>query len=272
MKAQYLRYGRRVWTSLERVIASGHARERAFSDWINLTLDAYLSLTDNFARKGTNDPGDLDGPYEERYAATAAKYNREEMLALVQAYLDLAVAVDKHGVDVLGEIYTKCIHPSEGKYVTQQELVDHVAQLRLRAGMRVLDPCCGSGTMLIEAGKVADVELHGEDNDPVCARMCALNLLLFRFRGEVREGNSLGLKFVREWRIAKGQISEHEICAKAADQETRAVARDRPSKGHESDSSRIREARLQGDEGSGYEVLALHGRRRCELTHDAARR
>ena len=45
MKNLFLPYGRRVWTSLEKVIANGHPRDAVFSEWINLMLDAYLSLS-----------------------------------------------------------------------------------------------------------------------------------------------------------------------------------------------------------------------------------
>lgn len=272
MNTPYLRYGRRVWTSLEKVIARGHPKHEVFTDWIDLMLDAYLSLTDNFARKGKNDPDDLDGPYEDRYAATAARYDRKDMLALVQAYLDLAVGVERQGSDVLGEIYTTCIRPGHAKYFTPQRAAEHVSQLGLRVGMCVHDPCCGSGTMLIEAGKVADVELLGEDSDPVCARMCALNLVLFHFRGQVREGNSL--KFVREWRIAKGHLSEHgRGDEEARDQGAAELAPERSSGRRGSDTPHPRETRLHGEQAPGDEVVApvlLGGRR--ELAHTAARR
>lgn len=207
MKSLHLRYGRRVWTSLQKVIARGHPTEMVFSDWINLTLDAYLSLTENFARKGNNDPETLDGPYEERYAATATKYGREELLALVQAYLDLAVEIETQGGDALGELYKECVKDQPDTVPTSEQIRKRIKHLDLRSGMLVHDPCCGSGTLLLEAGKIADVELHGEDRDPLCARMCALNLVLFKCRGQVREGDAV--RFVREWRIAKGQISEH---------------------------------------------------------------
>jgi hypothetical protein len=272
MKDLLLPYSRRVWTSLEKVIANGHPRETVFADWISLMLDAYLSLTENLARKGTNDPEDLDGPYEERYAATAAKYRHQDLLALVQAYLDLAIGVAMHGGDVLGELYSKCITNRRKTYLTPHELRNKVELLALRPGMHVQSRRCGSGTLLIEAGKIADVDLRGEDSDPVCARMCALNLVLFGFRGVVREGDTD--KCVREWRIAKGHVSEHgRGDEEARNQGAGSLERPRPSRRRGSDSSRPRKAGLCGKQVAGDEAVAplLRGGRR-ELAHHAARR
>jgi len=60
-----------------------------------------------------------------------------------------------------------------------------------------LDPCCGSGVMLVEAIKTMNNEvidsslICGQDIDLTCVKMCALNLLFFNVNGYVVWGDCL---------------------------------------------------------------------------------
>ncbi|HET6883749.1 MAG TPA: N-6 DNA methylase [Pirellulales bacterium] len=56
----------------------------------------------------------------------------------------------------------------------------------------VSDPCCGTGRMLLEAAKVNPrVELVGQDLDPRCAKITAINLGLRSRYGWVICGNTI---------------------------------------------------------------------------------
>jgi SAM-dependent methyltransferase len=60
---------------------------------------------------------------------------------------------------------------------------------------RVLDPCCGSGRMLLAAAEInRHWEFVGQDIDVRCVRMCALNLAFRNLYGYVIHGNTLALE------------------------------------------------------------------------------
>lgn len=221
-RARDLSVGRDVWKPLEKVINRGHDRHRVFSAWLDLMLTAHLSLTDNLKSQGAGfDLAALDGPYEERYRALVSEWadtkpRGERVIDLMaDAYGALIAETERERRDVLGEIYMACISYGEhGQFFTPHSLGGVMASvLGLENGARVLDPTCGSGTLLIEAGKTnPTLHLTGYDLDSRCARMCALNLLLFGFQGRVREGNSLIGEFYRQWDVLPGgAIFEQEF-------------------------------------------------------------
>ena len=57
----------------------------------------------------------------------------------------------------------------------------------------VLDPCCGSGRLLIAAGKTSAVRhnLYGIDILPICVKMAVVNVFLNGQQGEVICANGL---------------------------------------------------------------------------------
>ena len=64
----------------------------------------------------------------------------------------------------------------------------------------VLDPTCGSGRILLTAGrKQPDALFVGQDKDPLCARMTALNCCFLNLDAYVVQGNSLTVEFQRAW-------------------------------------------------------------------------
>lgn len=72
----------------------------------------------------------------------------------------------------------------------------HVAWALLRLACptpprAILDPCCGSGTLLLEAGSLwPGVGLHGADIDPERARCTRENLAASDLTGEIRVGDA----------------------------------------------------------------------------------
>src|SRR5688572_23960203 len=59
-------------------------------------------------------------------------------------------------------------------------------------GTTVYDPACGSGRTLLAAGKVNPRRTFvGQDRDPRCVHMAAINLALYGLHGRVIQGNTL---------------------------------------------------------------------------------
>jgi type I restriction-modification system DNA methylase subunit len=211
-----LHKGREVWRPLEKVISRGYSRDRVFHDWLDLMLAAHLSATDNRKRGSEK----WDGVYEDRYMEIVRRYaddrpKGERVIDLfAQAYGELVKETAATESDVLGEIYQAMITFGEhGQFFTPAHISGMMAQMaNIRDGERVLDPTCGSGIMLIEASKVNPrAQFYGFDLDPRCAKMCALNMVLFGLHAVVRWGDSLTNKFYCEWRISGGLIVERDI-------------------------------------------------------------
>ncbi|MFE4054324.1 N-6 DNA methylase [Streptomyces sp. YIM B13518] len=83
---------------------------------------------------------------------------------------------------------------ASGAYRTPAPLADLLARLVPGSPVRVLDPACGSGTLLTAATARGARELYGQDSVPVQARRTAVGLTLTAGKGAdvtVRTGDSL---------------------------------------------------------------------------------
>ncbi|MCI0386855.1 N-6 DNA methylase, partial [Streptomyces sp. CNQ085] len=83
---------------------------------------------------------------------------------------------------------------ASGAYRTPAPLADLLARLVPGSPARVLDPACGSGTLLSAAAARGARELYGQDSLPVQARRTAVGLTLTAGQGTdvtVRTGDSL---------------------------------------------------------------------------------
>ncbi|WP_234328053.1 N-6 DNA methylase [Streptomyces sp. NRRL S-37] len=83
---------------------------------------------------------------------------------------------------------------TSGAYLTPAPLADLLARLVPGSPARVLDPACGSGTLLTAAAARGARELYGQDSVPVQARRTAVGLTLTAGEGArvaVRTGDSL---------------------------------------------------------------------------------
>lgn len=120
-----------------------------------------------------------------------------------------AKMVDEDGkwYDLLGTFY-ECLRSSSkasslGQFFTPPALCDMMAQMQgaqdmYGKGLRINDPACGSGrTLLAFHVKAPGNFLYGEDLDPMCTKMCAINMVIHGVVGEA--SNMDTLKF--EWRF-----------------------------------------------------------------------
>ena len=210
-----LHHGREVWKHLE-CVAYGRSTERVFEDWVDLMLAAYLSLTDNFGRSDFVEKlkaNKLDGPYEDRYIEIVKLYKDDAKTGdraidhLKAAHDELVKEVQKSQVDVLGEIYMAMITFGEhGQFFTPRHISEIMAKIvEPNDGETVHDPACGSGTMLIEAGKQnPNAHMIGYDLDPRCAKMAVLNMIFFNLNATICWADSLRFEFYTEWKIGQG--------------------------------------------------------------------
>lgn len=105
---------------------------------------------------------------------------------------------DSQGNDVLGDFYQEFLYKKgRSQYFTPWNACYMMAQMTFEANpdrtvgsppQRILDPCCGSGRLLVASSKVHGIQhsFYGIDLDQVCVKMSALNMFLNGiFHGEV---------------------------------------------------------------------------------------
>jgi len=107
------------------------------------------------------------------------------------------------GNDVLGEFYEQNLYrKGASQYFTPWPICSFMAKActdtidayATREPLRILDPCCGSGRMLLASAKEngPDHEYYGIDIDNTCVKMTAINMFLNgMFHSEVMCGDAL---------------------------------------------------------------------------------
>ncbi|MBZ0201574.1 MAG: SAM-dependent methyltransferase [Ignavibacteria bacterium] len=121
--------------------------------------------------------------------------------------------MEKTNDDILGQVYMEwnMSNKYRGQFFTPGHVASMMAKMLSPKG-RILDPCCGSGVMLVEAIKTMDNEaldgsvFVGQDIDITCAKMCALNLLFFNVNGYVVWGDSLLMECKRVYQTSRSVL------------------------------------------------------------------
>ncbi len=142
---------------------------------------------------------------------------RESVRALMPTLRALLESRDPFE-DTFGELYMRLASRGTqsglGQYFTPMSLARGVAAMNLSGELRegivtIHDPACGAGAMLLAAmelmlarGRFSDASLTGVDKDPVCALMCAAQMLwachsvgVMPAHMAVLQGNSLTLRY-----------------------------------------------------------------------------
>lgn len=139
-----------------------------------------------------------------RYLEVVRKYKNDQAVGkreidyFCKAFAMLQIEMQKTNDDVLGQVYMEWNQSNKyrGQFFTPKHVASAMASMLQPRG-KILDPCCGSGVLLVEAIKTMDHEslnkavFVGQDIDLTCVKMCALNLMFFNVNGYVVWGDSL---------------------------------------------------------------------------------
>ena len=155
-----------------------------FNDFLTMTL---CSFSQNPATSKSHD--------EDLYLETIGKYKNDDLRfefskLLACLILEMEDRVDSDtGNDVLGEFYEQNIsRKGSGQFFTPWHICKFMATCTAESiedkpvdrPIRILDPSCGSGRMLLAGNKVNGPmhEYYGVDIDETCVKMTAINLFL----------------------------------------------------------------------------------------------
>lgn len=109
--------------------------------------------------------------------------------------------------DALGDLFMDCVSfGRNGQFFTPQPICDMMATMLygddLKDGRSVSDCACGSGRMLLAMAKMnRRLKFYGADNDNICAKMAALNMLVNSMKGEIAWMNTLTMEHYRSYHI-----------------------------------------------------------------------
>lgn len=182
---------------LETILSHGYSPFTVFNDWLDLMLYALQRDDEHYLE------------IVRRYKNDQKKYEREIDL-FTKAFALLTDEMIKTNDDVLGQVYMNWNQSTKlrGQFFTPKHVASMMAKMLNPKG-RILDPCCGSGVMLIEAIKTMTNEtldnsvFVGQDIDLTCVKMCALNLLFFNVNGYVVWGDSLAMECKKVYQTAR---------------------------------------------------------------------
>jgi len=191
---------------LEQIRQRGHSAHSVFSDWVDLMLFAlqrqdelYLGIVDNY-----REPADMDRGQGERSIDLFAT-----------AFGRLQVQMAETNADVVGAVYEEYGLSSDafGQHFTPHSVCDTMAEISGAAGddpdgiQSILDPACGSGRMLLTAAqRWPGAVFVGQDKDPICAKMAALNCCFMNLDAYIVQGDSLTLEYQRAWQTSFSPI------------------------------------------------------------------
>jgi len=167
-------------------IARSKSEDQVFSDFLDMVICALSA-----------------GMYEEEYLSIVKRYARDEVNLFCDLLAELIVVMDDNGAglnDCLGEFFQGNISRGKnGQFFTPIHVSDFMAEITMdkdtTTGKTIIDPCCGSGRVLLSAAKVNRNNLfHGADLDYRCVKMTAINMCLNGLQGEVAWMNSLSME------------------------------------------------------------------------------
>ena len=170
----------------------------AFDDFLTMTICAF-----------SRNPETGLSFDEELYLKTIAMYKEEENRKLFPKLLSHLVNEmedrldSSEGFDVLGEFYELNISKnSKSQFFTPWPICQFMAKATMDESqkaetdrpLRILDPACGSGRMLLAASRASNPynEYYGVDIDHCCTKMTAINFFLGGlFKSEVMCADAL---------------------------------------------------------------------------------
>jgi len=148
---------------------------------------------------------------EDKYMKTARKMDKRAVTVISQivGMLMKALCYDYCIWDYLGEVYMQIASMSKSKVLGQFFTPFHICEMMARVQLgdikplinkaqtdnrriTIMEPCVGSGAMLLACKKVIieevglcgldHFEFYGQDIDPVCVKMCKIQMTLTDYR------------------------------------------------------------------------------------------
>lgn len=175
-------------------ISRKHGRAKVFDDFLQIIV-CCLSM----------------GRAEELYFKTIKPYDREELNLFSQAFASLVMQMDNEPLtDPFGDYFEEFLSNSKnGQFFTSVGVCDLMTQLttavkpgeeRKSGDVRVYDPTCGSGRLLLTAAKQDRKQFFiGADISYTCCLMTIINLCLNSLNGEVLHMNTLSFNCWHHW-------------------------------------------------------------------------
>jgi type I restriction-modification system DNA methylase subunit len=172
--------------------AYGSSYEQVFDDFLTICIACV-----------TRNPETSLSYYEDEYMRVIEPYKAlgtlkyfPELFAELILYLE-ENKDNSQGNDLLGTFFEQELSRGRnGQFFTPFHVCDMMAQITKgeeTKPVNVIDPCCGSGRMLLAFAKGSRFMhgYYGIDIDSRCAKMTAINLFLNGLRGEVMCGDTL---------------------------------------------------------------------------------
>lgn len=204
---------------------------QGYSDWNiwdDLMYFGYAAIHQSF---------DFKQERETEYLSRIKRYKNPNILA--DMFAEIVLALEEEGLhDVLGELYMglQLSNHWKGQFFTPFHVCEMMAKINCGAPtelikqkgyVSIIDSCCGSGAMLIGGAKhfkdegidfQREVLYFAQDLDPVCARMCYIQMSLYGLCGIVKVGDSLlsqyseiyytPMYYLNHWRFREREIPE----------------------------------------------------------------
>lgn len=170
--------------------------------------------------------------YEDEYLSTIASYKDSELrFEFPSAFSCLIIEMEERleadlGNDILGDFFEQHIsNGRNGQFFTPYPVCRLMAsitqesqneeEIKSQKPLRILDPACGSGRLLLASHGINGVghEYYGIDIDRTCVKMAALNLFLHgMWNSEVMCANGLNPDdFVISYRISSAPLGIFKI-------------------------------------------------------------
>lgn len=205
-------------------LAAVHGWRQVFNDYVSLIR---LTLSADDSQLPSSQSAQSRGDIEQQYATIAARYSdntdgngphpeaQQPPEAFAASFAELLQLTIETGGDVLGDAYhiVQANIEHNGEYFTPEnvsramtEMTAPTVDKSVEEPVRVSDPACGSGRLLLDAARAhtnagMNVHCYGVDNDALCAEMAAINLALANTPAEIIHGDSLSLDVHTVYRV-----------------------------------------------------------------------
>ena len=175
-------------------ISRVHGRGKVFDDFLQIVV-CCLSM----------------GRKEELYFKTIKPYSKEELNLFSQAFASLIMQMDRKPLeDPFGDYFEEFLsNGKNGQFFTPIGICDLMTQLttaiqpgeqKKEGDIRVYDPTCGSGRLLLSSAKQDRKRFFvGTDISYTCCLMTIINLCLNSLNGEVLHMNTLSNECWHRW-------------------------------------------------------------------------